>query len=299
MSSSGPEISIVIPTCNRPELLTVALEQLKPERQAVAPNTFEVVVTDDSTGDATERMMRVRFPDLRYTRGPRLGPGPNRNVGAAIARGRWLAFVDDDCRPADDYVHNLQEAIRTSGADVIEGAILASKTIDSPFCHSVETLSGGGFWTGNLAVRRAVFVELNGFDADLAAGEDMEFGHRVCRAGIPTTFCRNIEVVHQIHTVGWRYLLHAEFRIRWHLLYALKVGDAPPVDTPAWKAVMYMVVNRTANLLRTTRRAIVAPDASRPKSTRFHVALTWLLFPILLPYLAYWDLRFRRMLRDR
>lgn len=89
-----PEVSVVIPTRWRPELVPRAV------RSALAQTLreLEVVVVvdgpDDSTGEALSGIDDQR---LRIVRLPASGGAPAaRNVGAREARGRWVALLDDD-----------------------------------------------------------------------------------------------------------------------------------------------------------------------------------------------------------
>jgi GT2 family glycosyltransferase len=293
--------SIVIATYQRPAVLAQTLDRLTPERQHVARDLYEIIVTDDSRDDATETMIREQYPHVRYVRGGRRGPATNRNCGAAAATGEWIAFIDDDCQPVDGWLAALARADAGAHVDVIEGAILAPDKVDSPFRHFGENVTGDLFWSGNLAVRRDVFNRLGRFDEDFleAAGDDLEFSDRIRRSGVPTTFCRDAAVVHPTHVVSWRYIFWHAFTIRWHLLYVLKAGLAPSVDTPAWKAASFLVVNRSLNLLRGTWHVLRSPDMSRRRTQWFHTAMSWVMFPVILPYMMFWDLRFRRTMRDR
>lgn len=295
------KFSVVIPTYQRPAVLAQTLDRLTSELQGVSAGTFEIVVTDDSHDDGTRLMVGDRYPHVRYVRGPGRGPAANRNCGAAMAQGEWIAFIDDDCQPANGWLAALDHAEVISSLDVIEGAIVAPEKVDSPFRHYGENATGGLYWSGNLAVRREVFNRLGRFDEDFtqAAGDDLEFGDRIRRSGVRTVFCAAATVMHPTHVVSWRYIAWHVFAIRWHLLYVLKAGQAPAADAPAWKALSFLIVSRTLNLLRVTWRSLRAPDPARLRTTMFDVWLAWVTFPIVLPYMIYWDFRYRRLLRGR
>jgi GT2 family glycosyltransferase len=260
-----------------------------------------VIVADDSRSDATRMLVEERFAGARYVKGPQRGPAANRNGGAAQASGEWIAFIDDDCRPEAEWLSALVQQADTGQFDVIEGRIIVPDKHDSPFRRHVENLSGGNFWSGNLAMRRDMFVRLGGFDEEFleAGGEDMEFGDRIRRSGVRTTFCTAATVVHPSHVVTWRYLFWRTFLMKWHLLYLLKTGQSVPREASALKAVSHVVAWRTMALVRATWRSCTVRNESMRRTMYFDLAWQWIMFPALLPYLTYWELEFRRRLRAR
>jgi GT2 family glycosyltransferase len=296
-----PTISVVVATCNRPDVLAWTLDSLDAGRQQVPRDDYEIIVADDSRGDETRVLVERRFPGAIYVNGPRRGPASNRNCGASRASGEWLAFIDDDCRPVEGFLQALCEQARSGTVDVIEGCIVVPDKHDSPFRRYVENLSGGNFWSGNLTVRRALFQRLGGFDEEFLepGGEDMEFGERIRRSGAPTAFCRAATVIHPSHVVSWRYLFWRTFLIKWHLLYLLKTGQGLPPDVSTLRAVMHVIVNRTNALIRTTWRSRTLLKTGTLRTTLFDVVWQWITFPLVLPYLAYWDIQFRRRVRAR
>src|SRR5215467_6944013 len=96
---AAPEVSVVIPTHNRLEVLAEVLSALV--RQEGAP-PFEVVIVDDGSTDGTADWLRHRsfgLP-LRVLVQDNRGPAAARNTGVAVAAGRWVAFLGDDTVPA-------------------------------------------------------------------------------------------------------------------------------------------------------------------------------------------------------
>jgi glycosyltransferase involved in cell wall biosynthesis len=89
-----PDVSVVIPTWNRPDLVTRAV------RSALAQtyDAIEVIVVVDGPGDATPAALEeVGDERLRVVVQPAKGGAPNaRNRGVEVARGSWTAFLDDD-----------------------------------------------------------------------------------------------------------------------------------------------------------------------------------------------------------
>lgn len=294
------QISVVIPTRNRAGVLARTLSRLAPEVQGAPADCYEVIVSDDSTGDETASLLEDRFPGIRHVRGPRRGPAANRNNGAAVARGAWLAFIDDDCEPSSEWLNALRHLVNQGEVDVIEGRMLAPDKSDHVLRHPVENLTGDLFWSGNLAIRREVFERLGRFDEDFeeACCEDLELSDRIRRSGVRATFCARATVFHPSHVVTVKYWWWRAFLAKWHLLYLHKTGKAAPLDSPAWKALLQLVWQRTRELLSVTRRMrVLYPQ--RPRTALFNVTTQWLMFPIVIPYLMYWELRFRDARRTR
>lgn len=88
----NPQLSIIIPTHNRPRLVTHAVNSAL--EQTI--DNFEVIVVDDAS---TKPIDLPSHPQLRIIRlsQPHGGAG-TRNVGLEVALGRWVTFLDDDDR---------------------------------------------------------------------------------------------------------------------------------------------------------------------------------------------------------
>jgi glycosyltransferase involved in cell wall biosynthesis len=95
MPEAGPpEATVVIPTRNRWPLLQGALRSALGQEGV----TVEVIVVDDGSDDGSaDHLARLPDPRLRVLLNDRRrGPSAARNRGLAEARGRWVAFLDDD-----------------------------------------------------------------------------------------------------------------------------------------------------------------------------------------------------------
>ncbi|WP_412102903.1 glycosyltransferase family 2 protein [Plantactinospora sp. KLBMP9567] len=92
--SSTPDVSVVIPTRGRPDLVTRAVRSVL----AQTVTDLEVVVVVDGPDDATRDALAGLGDDrLRVIVLPESGGAPNaRNVGVGAARARWTALLDDD-----------------------------------------------------------------------------------------------------------------------------------------------------------------------------------------------------------
>ena len=191
--------SVIIPTCNRPDLLAECLGHLAPGRQTAEHRHYEVIVTDDGSVPTAETLLRERFPWARWTAGPRQGPAANRNHGATCANGEWLVFTDDDCLPESGWIEAYATATAlTPTAKVLEGKTLACGPRESIDTEAPINALGGCLWSCNFAVRRHLFLEMGGFDTGFPgpAMEDVEFRTRLRDAGVTLTFIEDALVYH-------------------------------------------------------------------------------------------------------
>lgn len=298
--TTAPILSVVIPTCDRNELLTSCLECLASGRQTLDSSRYELIVSDDGKTDTSKVTIEEKFPRVRWTRGPRRGPAANRNHGSHLAEGSWLVFTDDDCLPDREWLESIYNEIEKGDIDVLEGKTIIPDKEDNPFKYGVENLHGGVFWSCNLAIRRNTFVKLGEFDEDFLdpGGEDMELAWRIKKAGLKTRYLEAMLVLHPARQMSFQALLWRTRLNRWKLLYAQKTEQSPPPSTGILPLVLFTAWSETVFLLRTTWMRIRNFDASLWKTQLFHLAWSWLTFPIFLPYQIYWELQFRKQAKS-
>ncbi len=295
-----PKISVVIPARDRPDQLRRCLAQLAPGAQSLDSDRYEVVVTDDSRGPEVQELVQTEAPWARWVPGPRRGPAANRNSGAKAALGEWIVFTDDDCVPQRRWLEAFNEAMRPAGPDLLEGKTVCPDRRNTILEETVENLHGGNFWTCNLAVRRSVFSELLGFDEDFleAAQEDTEFAARALARGIKTEFVVEAAVHHAARTLTIRQLWRRALMVRWLSLYHLKTRRGW-MDQRLPVVLIRVCLERAANLLREHWKALGDWRAHGFGRTFFHLAWKTLTFPLLLPYVLWWEVRFRANLLSR
>ena len=207
MSTSTPDVSVVIPTFGRPLLLERCLVALL--RQEPGGPSFEVVIVDDGHDEATrERVERVASPRVRYLRSGRRagGPAAARNVGWRAARARLIAFTDDDTEPASDWLRHGVAALRRGPVDAAAGQVCVPVG-ERPRDHELQTagLATAEFVTANCFVRRDALDRIGGFDERfrLAWREDSDLQFSLLAAGLRIVRAREAVVRHPVRPVGW------------------------------------------------------------------------------------------------
>jgi len=204
------ELSIIVPTCDRPKDLQRCLARLLAQLQEIPESAWEVIVTDDSpVSSAKQTVAELSAAGCKWVAGPRTGPARNRNSAARVATGKWLLFVDDDCLPGPLLVRSyLQSAERHPGVRVFEGMITADRPKRHPLEECPLNQRGGNLWSCNFMIGRDFFLGVGGFDERFphAAGEDWELCYRIKKGGEEIVFVPEAEVVHP-----WRPATAADY----------------------------------------------------------------------------------------
>ncbi len=204
---AGPTFSVIVPTYNRPADLRACLAAL---RAIEYPrNEFEVIVADDASEPALEVPVSADGMCIRLVRAPQNeGPAAARNRAASCARGKLLAFTDDDCLPERDWLTRLAAAFEESPAAVVGGAVLdgTSHSLFSAASAAITNVVFGHYnsdreharflSTANLAVPADVFRQLGGFDTGFRRSEDREFCDRCLRTGVQLRYDPRAVIVH-------------------------------------------------------------------------------------------------------
>ena len=96
------KFSLILATLNRPEFVKECLNSL--DKQSF--KDFEVIVIDQSDDNKTrDIIMENNFSiNLKYEKVKIKGLSKARNVGLSIAKGEYIALVDDDARYKEDYL---------------------------------------------------------------------------------------------------------------------------------------------------------------------------------------------------
>ncbi len=193
--------SVIIPTCNRTSELRDCLSLLLP--QLPSDGTVTVFVCDDGTDGKTRVMVNEEFPALRWNEGPRRGPAANRNLGARLADGEWLIYLDDDCNPRPGFVAAYLREIKALGSEArvaLEGATYRTVANPSLAWEAPDNRKGGALISCNFAIPRRLFLECGGFDEryPTAFFEDTEFAVRLQIKGVKVAFVGDAIVDHPL-----------------------------------------------------------------------------------------------------
>jgi len=167
MSSTDPEISIVIPSYNEELRLPVTLEKIAGYLPSLGGET-EILVVDDGSKDRTAEVaesFRRIFPNLRViSNGVNRGKGFSVRHGMLEARGRAVLFTDADLSAPIEEAPKLLEALKTY--DVAIGSRALDRSLITVHESRFREFAGIVFNTIVRLVLRLPFVDTQcGFKA--------------------------------------------------------------------------------------------------------------------------------------
>jgi glycosyltransferase involved in cell wall biosynthesis len=192
LSGSEIDFSIVIPSHNRPMRLRECLGAIA--QLTYPPTGYEVVVVDDGSIESLEPIVAsfLGLYNLTLLHNSHSGPAVARNAGALAAKGRYVVFTDDDCRPDPRWLDTLAAKLSRHPSHAVGGRTInglprnlfssaSQSLVDYLYEHWNRDWDDAIFIaSNNLVFPRVRFLDLKGFDDlfPMAAAEDRELCYR-------------------------------------------------------------------------------------------------------------------------
>lgn len=220
----SPELSVIVPSHNRRELLERCIDTLREQTQP--PTSFELVVADDGSTDGTaEAIERLDTPfALRVLKLDKVGKSAALNAAIEAATGEVCLFLDDDVVASPELVAEHLAAHREDERTLGIGA-LTQQPPSAPdwYAHSFAKAWNDHYgrlaerkrpdWSasygGNLSAPRQTLVEVGGFATDLKVSEDTELGFRLEQHGCVPRYLPRAHAVHDDQKLRKRLLADA------------------------------------------------------------------------------------------
>ena len=222
------QLSIVICTYNRAQYLPNALRSLND--QSANGKSYEVIVVDNASTDATQDVCRKLIPQLTtttfsYYQEKQQGASFARNTGATFAKAPLLCFMDDDAVAHTDFVERIVTFF--SGypeAGGLGGRIVPLYIPEEPswmsyyvsslvghfhYAEKVTEFRGGKFpFESNMTIPTALFREVGGFNEAIpgvvgtarVGGEGKELCIRISKLGHAIYYDPSVIVKHVVET---------------------------------------------------------------------------------------------------
>lgn len=219
------DISLIICSRNRCQQLARCLESV---RKIAFERTWQLIIVDNGSTDETATVVRRLFENgdfqATYIFEPAAGRSRALNTALRIAHGQILAFTDDDCYPAPDFLTQIWAAFdEDPSVGYIGGRILLHDPTDIPITINESTtpltfpgrsfVCEGSVSGANMAFRRAVLLEVGGFDPLFGPGALFA--------------ADDIDLVGRASSAGWKGQYRPEVVVRHH--HGRKIADFAPL----------------------------------------------------------------------
>lgn len=203
------EVSVIIPTFNRHDLLVKAVDSVCMQRCVEC----EILIVNDWGEDIPNELLeRFRGKELPITvvqHSHNLGLGASRNTGAWLARGKWIMVLDDDDTLVEASIKNLMNgAEKERKAQFIFGNHIRQfydggipKHLEYRRLGISEALVDylpleNPIMCGSAVIDRRLFANLGGYREDLPVHEDYNFHIRALSSILPAYVNEPICVYH-------------------------------------------------------------------------------------------------------
>ncbi|MER3482616.1 MAG: glycosyl transferase family 2 [Meiothermus sp.] len=183
-------VSVLIPTFNRPHLLTRALHSL----QAQLYPDWEALVVDDGDGSGMGAAQSLGDARVRGVKNQGKGQVYARNTALQAAKGETIALLDDDDWWEDPtHLHRVVRVLKSGPALVYRGGYLVYERdglelgrLPFDLCATPASLrQDNTILATGIAYPKAFHDELGGFDPEVSDYWDWDWYLRVTEAGYP------------------------------------------------------------------------------------------------------------------
>lgn len=203
------KISVIISTYNRQEKVSETIRCFS--EQTVAVEDYEIIVVDNGSKTAVVLPENLRQKDIRLIRfETNQERSKSRNTGVDAATGKLVLFSDDDMLVKTDFLsHHIQAHEEWENLLAIGKIILPPEKLSDPGIRYRQNLEVTGIPTerglvnqpnfataANMSISRDRYLQLDGFDPQMAGIEDQDFAMRHTKNGGKIAFLPEAVAIH-------------------------------------------------------------------------------------------------------
>ena len=210
-----PLVSVIVANVNGRRHLATLLESL--DAQDYPAQRREAIVVDNGSTDGSVEFLRTHHPEVRVVRNAaNEGFARSNNQGAEIARGKYLALLNNDLRLEPTWLTSIVAEAEHAAPDLVclgsriltwDGAgvdFAGASMAFTGIAYNLRFAQGAEpdellFASGAaMLVERAVFLDVGGFDEEyFSYYEDVDLGWRLWLLGHRVGFCRSAVSYHR------------------------------------------------------------------------------------------------------
>jgi succinoglycan biosynthesis protein ExoM len=219
MTTELPHISVCICTYKRAQYLAFLLERLSAEETG-GLFTYSILVVDNDRSRSAEPVVaafaKASPIEVQYVVEPCQNIALARNMAVRNGRGEFVAFIDDDEFPTEQWLKKLFTECERRQVDGVLGPVKPYYEIQPP-----KWVVVGGFYdrqsyptglvidgakgrTGNVLFRKAIVEgESEPFRPEFRTGEDQDFFRRMISKGYVFTWCNEAMAYEWVPPIRW------------------------------------------------------------------------------------------------
>ncbi len=188
-------VSIIIPTKNRPKMLTECIDSIIDQTY----RNIEIIIVDDdhdnwSAEECVTGYLNNNY-NIKYYKNPGFGGNSARNYGVAKSKGSIIAFCDDDDMFEKQKIERQLDLLLRSDAGgcycyskriTVKEGIITNEIIHSPpfppkYLFLSLLLTYNFIGTQMLLCKKDIFNSVNGFDEKIKRMQDWDIAIRLAR----------------------------------------------------------------------------------------------------------------------
>ena len=212
------KISVVIPAYQAETMLPACLKAIRMSSKV----PYEIIVVNDCSMDRTAEIAQQSGARVLNTK-EQSGSAAARNLGARNASDDILLFIDSDIVIQPGTIDLVETIFESGNCDAVFGSydddpaeqnfVSQYKNLQHHYVHQSADTNAETFWSGCGAIRRDVFLAMNGFDEIKyrhSSIEDIELGYRLKADGYHVVLCKEMMVK---HLKRWTFRSHLKTEI--------------------------------------------------------------------------------------
>lgn len=201
MHTPTPFFSVIIPTHNRAQLITRALDSLISQTE----KNWEAIIVDDESTDETKKIL---FPYLKnntniiYIHQKNQGAAKAKNTGISAASGKFISFLDSDDEYESTHLETRKKVLEKNplitflygGLKIIGNEFVPDRIDPSKKIHLSKCVVGGTFF-----IEKNLLKSLNGFK-NILIGEDADLFNRIKETNATTQISEHATYIYHHET---------------------------------------------------------------------------------------------------
>lgn len=201
------DLSIIIPTYNRVNLLKVTLDSLRQEHHAGME--YEVIVVDDHSDDNTVAIVKEEYPWVTIVLNDKKGASAARNQGLRLAKGFCVTYLDSDDLVEPGFYNEKVSYLKgneTTGAcygsyeyfssdgnydpsqNIFKHKYQTDQSLSNRDAHLLNYLSGSYMPQNAIVWKRSLIDRIGGHAEGLKINQDVDLVLKALLSGASITF---------------------------------------------------------------------------------------------------------------